>query len=94
MTLGELHKIIDAQISHHPEARAWQVVIPNNKPSVGPRACTLVTQAIGGIDWDKGKFFLFTEFKMQELQNVITNADIEITEEGEVKHILTIKKID
>lgn len=64
MKLIELKELIDFQVAHHPEANEWDVVIPNNRPSVGPRACTHVTQVGGGIDWDKGKFFIFPEDKM------------------------------
>lgn len=69
MKLRELKELIDFQVAHHPEANEWEVVIPNNKPSIGPRSVTRIAQAGGGIDWDKGKFFLFPEDRMCLLNN-------------------------
>ena len=67
MNLIELYKQIGLMITADPRKCDYEVVIPNNKPSVGPIAATGISGIFPGIDWDRGKIFIYPEYKMTEL---------------------------
>ncbi len=67
MTLRELKKRVDAAVLRlHHEEDDFEVVIPNNKPSMGARSMTRVSSAGQGFDWENEYFIINPEVKMQE----------------------------
>lgn len=70
MTLADLQKRINAALSTEKiSAEEIEVVIPNNKPSLGSSSATAVSGAFKGLDWDKGKFFIKPEVDMIEMED-------------------------
>ena len=71
MNLLELKKRIDAVLStERIPADEIEVVIPNNKPAVGPTSATTVKSAGKGFDWNRGRFFIKPEVDMVEMEDV------------------------
>ena len=71
MNLLELKKRIEAALStERIPADEIEVVIPNNKPSMGATSATKVRTADKGFDWNTGMFFINPEVDMVEKEDV------------------------
>lgn len=68
MKLRELQKQIEWALSHLKEEDDLEVVIPNNKDSVGRISCTKVGYASSGFDWESGLFIISPEKRMTEIE--------------------------
>lgn len=67
MTLRELKERVDRAFNRLREGDDdLEVVIPNNKPSMGPISTTKIKSASQGIDWENGLFVLRPEVPMIE----------------------------
>lgn len=74
MTLRELKE----SISHLDESYdELEVVIPNNKRSIGPIGTTKVTGLYQGIDWNSGYLIMCPEVKMEEAETIVGNDGFE-----------------
>lgn len=79
MTLRELKE----SISHIDESYdKLEVVIPNNKRSMGPIGTTKVTGIYQGIDWNSGYLIICPEVKMEEAETIKLPSDEEIGEKA------------
>ena len=58
MKLKDLKIAIDSLIEANPHNSELEVVIPNNKPSIGAESATKVHMAYNGFDWDGHLFFI------------------------------------
>jgi hypothetical protein len=65
MKLKELKELVDYALLEK-GAENFEVVIPNNKPSIGPLSVTKVMWANPLFDWDYGRFIITPENKMIE----------------------------
>jgi len=67
MTLRELKEKVDRAFDRLKEKEDdLEVVIPNNKPSMGPISTTKIKSASQGIDWENGLFVIIPEIPMIE----------------------------
>lgn len=73
MTIRELKELIDRRIEMYEKANFpgqldrmldKEVVVKTYDPSVGCTSANKVTKAGFGIDWDAGRFILYTENKL------------------------------
>ena len=66
MTLKELKEKIDGIYNNSEQYHDWEIVIPNNKISMGAKSATRVNGIGVGFDWNKGKIFISPEHKLIE----------------------------
>lgn len=74
MTLKELKESISRLDESYDEL---EVVIPNNKRSMGPIGTTKVTGIYQGIDWNSGYLIICPEVKMEEAETIVGNDGFE-----------------
>lgn len=61
MTVGELIKAL----KRHDDEQVVEILVHN--PSVGPSRGTGIKCICGGIDWDKGRLFIYPEKHLVEV---------------------------
>jgi hypothetical protein len=62
MTANELRDMLITFCARNGGRNGESVIaVPTANPSIGPSACSVVTHAAHGIDWNKGKLFLCTK---------------------------------
>lgn len=66
MKLKELKEAIDRCYASNNNPDDIEVCIPNTKSCFGGTSVTYVVSAHKGFDWDKGKFIIYPEYKMNE----------------------------
>ena len=90
MTLKELKESISRLDESYDEL---EVVIPNNKRSMGPIGTTKVTGIYQGIDWNSGYLIICPEVKMEEAETIVGNDGFEFDNSSTIpptERILTL----
>ncbi len=68
MTLKELKDKIDFHYNFSERNHDLEVGIPNNKGGQGGDPMTHIKGVGVGFDWNRGKFFIFPDNKMKEIE--------------------------
>lgn len=67
MTLKDFRERLINICNSSEQYEDWEIVIPNNKSSMGPKSVTKVQGIDIGFDHNRGKIFIHPEVKMTEL---------------------------